>query len=113
MQYKTGSLKREDFPGVMLNGKILGLVGCGRIGGWMSRYGQAFGMSVLAYDPHQKNMPDGVACASPDEIFRRSDFVSIHVHLSDETRKLVSRSLLEQCKPGMVLINTSRGAVVH
>lgn len=107
-----GGWVREEFPGVMLNGRQLGLVGCGRIGGWMSRYALAFGMRVVACDPYQAKLPEGVAVASLDSVIETSDFVSVHVHLSDETRGLLSRDLLRRCKPGITLINTSRGAVV-
>lgn len=107
-----GGWSRELFPAVMLNGRTLGLIGCGRIGGWMSRYAMAFGMRVLAYDPHAASLPEGVSRATLDGLMSECDVVSIHVHLSDETRGLVSRALLESAKPGMILINTSRGAVV-
>lgn len=107
-----GAWSREEFPGIMLNGRTLGLIGCGRIGGWMARYAQAFGMRVLAHDPYQTVLPQGVAASPLRELVGQSDFVSIHVHLSEETRGLVSGELLEACKPGMILINTSRGAIV-
>jgi D-3-phosphoglycerate dehydrogenase len=109
---RAGDWRREEFPGTMIQGRTLGLVGVGRIGGWMARYAQAFGMSVLGYDPYQNPLPDGVETAALEDLFGRSDFVSIHVHLSDETRGLVSSTLLETAKPGQVLINTSRGAIV-
>jgi len=109
---RAGDWRREEFPGTMIQGRTLGLVGVGRIGGWMARYAQAFGMSVLGYDPYQDPLPDGVETAALEDLFGRSDFVSIHVHLSDETRGLVSSTLLETAKPGQVLINTSRGAIV-
>lgn len=109
---QSGQWNREEFPGVMLNGKTLGLVGCGRIGGWMSRYALAFGMSVLAHDPYQPSLPAGVSRLPLERLMETADFVSIHVHLSDETRGLISRPLLERCKPGLILINTSRGAIV-
>lgn len=109
---RDGQWVREEFPGVMLNGKTLGLVGCGRIGGWMARYAQAFNMNVLAHDPYQQNFPAGVASVPLGELMEQADFVSVHVHLSAETTGLVSRALLQRCKPGMILINTSRGAIV-
>ena len=107
-----GGWNRELFPGVMLKGKRLGLIGCGRIGGWMSRYGQAFGMEVVGYDPHLKIFPDNTQEVSLSELMRTSDFISIHVHLNSETEGLVSQTLIENIKPGAVLINTSRGAIV-
>jgi phosphoglycerate dehydrogenase-like enzyme len=109
---RAGLWRREDFPGTMVQGRTLGLVGVGRIGGWMARYAQAFGMSVLGYDPYQDTLSDGVKPATMEDLFGASDFVSVHVHLSDETRGLVNRALLESAKPGQILINTSRGAIV-
>jgi len=78
----------------------------------MARYAQAFGMTVLGFDPYQDTMPAGVESAPLRDLIAASDFVSVHVHLSDETRGLVSRDLLEAAKPGLILINTSRGAIV-
>jgi D-3-phosphoglycerate dehydrogenase len=109
---RAGNWQREDFPGTMINGRALGLVGVGRIGGWMARYAQAFGMSVVGHDPYQDVLPDGVERVTLAEMFGQCDFVSVHVHLSDETRGLISRDLLEAAKIGLVLINTSRGAIV-
>ncbi len=109
---QAGHWRREDFPGVMVRGRTLGLIGVGRIGGWMARYAQAFGMTVLGFDPYQDTMPAGVESAPLRDLIAASDFVSVHVHLSDETRGLVSRDLLEAAKPGLILINTSRGAIV-
>lgn len=107
-----GGWTREQFPGVMLNGRCLGLVGCGRIGGWMARYGHAFGMDVIGFDPHLATFPASIQSVQLEEVFSRADFVSIHVPLSPETEGLVSRSLIARMKPEAFLINTSRGAIV-
>jgi phosphoglycerate dehydrogenase-like enzyme len=107
-----GGWNRELFPGIMLNGKCLGLIGCGRIGGWMARYGHAFGMDVIGYDPHLSQWPDTIRQVSLVKLMETSDFVSIHVHLNPETEGLVSRHLIERIKPSAVVINTSRGAII-
>lgn len=109
---REGGWEREEFPGIMLNGKTLGLIGCGRIGGWLARYGIAFGMTVIAYDPYTERLPEGVAFRGLKELVQESDFVSVHVHLNDETTGLVSRELLSVIKQGAVVINTSRGALI-
>lgn len=109
---RDGRWERELFPGRMLKGKQLGLVGCGRIGGWMARYARAFGMDVVGSDPFVATMPEGIRAAPLDEIFATSDFVSLHLHLSPETKGIVTRALLESAKPGLILINTSRGGLV-
>ncbi|GAA3921860.1 NAD(P)-dependent oxidoreductase [Litoribacillus peritrichatus] len=109
---KRGGWVREEFPGVMLNGKQLGLVGFGRIGGWMSKYAKAFGMKVIVYDPYVSSLPESVEAANLEDLFANSDFISIHVHLTEDTRDLVSSKLLSSIKKGAVLINTSRGDIV-
>ena len=110
---KEGGWTREQFPGVMLRGKRLGLVGCGRIGGWMARYARAFDMDVIGHDPFLQTFPDTIRKAPLEHVFSQSDFVSIHVHLSPETTGLVSKALIDSMKPGAFLINTSRGAIVN
>jgi phosphoglycerate dehydrogenase-like enzyme len=107
-----GKWSREEFPGVMLKGKRLGLIGCGRIGGWMARYAQAFGMDVIGYDPFLKSFPSTIKPATLEDLFDTSDFISVHVHLSDETSGLVSENLLNRCRKGVIIINTSRGQII-
>ena len=108
---KRGEWVREDFPGLMLNGKKLGIIGCGRIGGWMARYGRAFGMDVVGYDPFVEELPDGIRRVSLEELVSTSDAITVHVHLSDQTRGLVSAELFRCMKPGAIFLNTSRGAI--
>jgi D-3-phosphoglycerate dehydrogenase len=107
-----GSWIREEFPGLMLNGRQLGLIGCGRIGGWMARYATAFGMRVVGYDPFVSAMPPSITAQPIDVVVRDSDVVSVHVPLTEQTRSLLSASLLAQIKPGAIVLNTSRGAIV-
>lgn len=109
---KGGQWNRDLFPGIMLKDKRLGLIGCGRLGSWMARYAKAFGMEVAAYDPHVDALPEGVLRLDLEDLVRTSDFVSVHVHLSEETTALLSRDLLESAKPGVIVVNTSRGAVI-
>lgn len=109
---KSGQWNRDLFPGIMLKGRRLGVIGCGRIGAWMARYAAAFGMEVAGYDPHVDVLPEGVTPLSLEELVRTSDFVSVHVHLSEDTRGLLSRELLESARPGLIVVNTSRGAVI-
>ena len=108
---REGRWERELFPGTMLHGKRLGLVGCGRIGQWMARYAAAFGMSVAGCDPYVDPWPETITAATLEDLFGASDAVSVHVHLTDETRGLVSRDLLRRMKPGAIFINTSRGPI--
>lgn len=109
---RQGLWSRELFPGVMLKGKVLGLVGCGRIGSWIARYGTAFGMEVIGYDPYQEKKIIGLESVSKLDVARRSDFISIHVHLNEETTNLIDRKFLQAMKSSAFLVNTSRGALV-
>jgi len=107
-----GRWVREEFPGIMLKGKLLGLIGCGRIGSWMARYAWAFGMDVLGYDPFVTPWPNQIKKAELDEVLSSADFLSIHVPLNDQTRGVIGEREFGLMKPEAVFINTSRGAVV-
>lgn len=108
---RQGQWIREDFPGLMLNGRQLGIVGCGRIGGWMARYGRAFGMDVVGYDPFATIWPQDIRQVSLEELVETSDAVTVHVHHSDQTRGLISAEMFQRIKAGAIFLNTSRGAV--
>jgi phosphoglycerate dehydrogenase-like enzyme len=107
-----GGWDRNLFPGTMLRGTTLGLIGCGRIGRMMSRYGKAFDMNCIGYDPHVAQWPETITRAPLDAVMEEADFVSVHVHLTAETEGLVGRRELGRMKTGAVLINTSRGAIL-
>lgn len=107
-----GHWRRERFPGVMLRGKTLGIVGCGRIGQWVGGYGRAFGMDVIGHDPFVTPWPDGIRAVALTELFEGADVITIHVHLTPATHHLVTADLLDRCRPGTILVNTSRGGVV-
>lgn len=98
----------------MLSRMTLGLVGIGRIGEIVACYGRAFGMPVYWYDPYVATSPvDGaVKVDSLAELVQRSDVVSLHLHLNDETKNLISADLFNQFRQNSYLINTSRGAIV-
>jgi D-3-phosphoglycerate dehydrogenase len=107
-----GEWDRNQFSGVMLRGKVLGIIGCGRIGGWMSRYAKAFGMRCLGYDPYVACWPEGIERVDLDSLLGRSDFITIHVPLNENTRRLLGPTAFQLVKHGAILINTSRGEVV-
>lgn len=100
---------------VPLRGKTLGLVGLGRIGQAMVSKAHAFGMKVVAYDPFLKVSPFGaqVPLVSLDDVFAASDVLSLHVPMTPETKELVRAETIARMKPGAILINTARGALVN
>jgi D-3-phosphoglycerate dehydrogenase len=108
----SGGWNREQFPGIMLNGRRIGIIGCGRIGTWMSRYARAFGMDIVGYDPLIAEYPPHIRPVTLDELARTSDFITVHVPLTDDTIGLFSKNHCQMVKPGAVLINTSRGAII-
>jgi glycerate dehydrogenase len=101
-------------PLVELEGKIIGIVGFGRIGRSVGRIADAMGMRVIANDTYQGNPPayDGFRWASLDELLRESDVISLHSPLFPETQGMINARTLALMKPSAFLINTSRGPLV-
>jgi glyoxylate reductase len=97
-----------------LKGKVLGIVGPGRIGRAVARRARGFGMTVVAFgrSARDENDPDDPPRVSFDELLRRADVVSLHLPLNDETRGLFDRETLLKMKPGSFLLNTARGGLV-
>ncbi|CAN5128381.1 D-glycerate dehydrogenase [soil metagenome] len=102
--------------GVDINNATLGIVGFGRIGREMARRGRGFGMTILYHDVHPATPEDeaelGARRVEMDELLAASDFISLHVNLTDETHHLIDADALRAMKPTAVLVNTSRGPVV-
>jgi glyoxylate reductase len=100
--------------GTELKGKVLGVAGPGRIGRAVARRAKAFGMQVIAFgrSPRDDGDPDDPTRVSFDELLHRADVVSIHLPLNDETHHLFRAETLAKMKPGSLLINTARGAIV-
>ena len=97
-----------------LRGKVLGVVGPGRIGRAVARRARGFGMTVVASgrSPRDENDPDDPPRVSFEELLRRADVVSLHLPLNDETRRLFGRETFLKMKPGSFLLNTARGGLV-
>ena len=101
--------------GIELKGKVLGIVGLGAIGKNLATRALAFGMKVAAYDPYFDGKfaaSHGITQMSLREIVRMSDFISLHVPYSDETRHIIGAKAIEEMKTGAVVINTSRGGLI-
>ena len=102
--------------GVDVHGATLGIVGFGRIGRELARRGRGFGMRILYHDVHPATPEEeaelGATRVELDELLATSDFVSLHVNLTDETQHLIDDAALASMKPTAVLVNTSRGPVV-
>ena len=97
--------------GLELDGRTLGLIGCGRIGRRLGAYAEALGMQVLAHDPHLDVAPVG-RLVELTEIWSAADVVSLHAPATTATRHLVDATSLAAMRPGVVIINCARGALV-
>lgn len=102
--------------GVDIHGATLGIVGFGRIGREMARRGRGFGMEILYHDVHPATAGEeaelGARRVEMEELLRDSDFISLHVNLTDETHHLIDADALRAMRSTAVLVNTSRGPVV-
>ena len=115
MSLKNKQWERSKFKGVELYSKILGIIGLGRIGKEVAKRAISFGMTVYAYDPYiSKDVAEkiGIKLVSLDEIFKESDFITIHTPLSDDTKGLVSKEKISLMKKKAFIINCARGEIV-
>jgi D-3-phosphoglycerate dehydrogenase / 2-oxoglutarate reductase len=108
-EMRAGNWLRED--GMQLTGKTLGLIGFGGIAAEVARIALGGGMRVIAWNRTPKKSSK-VEFVELDELLTESDVISLHLLLNDETRGFVSRACIEAMKPGVILINTARGALV-
>lgn len=108
---EQGQWARDRFRGRQLSGKTLGILGLGRLGKMVAAYGQAFRLNVLGCDLKPMNLP-GVRQVALDTLLRESDIISIHIHLTPENRSLLGPAQFASMKQGVVLVNTSRGAIL-
>ena len=112
---KDFNFSLSGLVGFDLYSKTVGVIGTGRIGRVFVDICRGFGMKVLAYDKVQtKGLEDGdnVKYTTLDELFENSDIISLHCPLNDETYHIIDEDSIEKCKRGVVIINTSRGALV-
>ncbi|MBQ2720000.1 MAG: 2-hydroxyacid dehydrogenase [Clostridia bacterium] len=101
-----------NMTGFDLHGKTVGVIGTGRIGRVFIDICKGFGMKVLAYDKFPAKDLQNAEYTTLDELFRQSDIISLHCPLTEETYHMIDEESLEKCKKGVVIINTSRGALV-
>lgn len=112
---KNGKWLKKEFEGIELNQKTLGVIGVGRIGSKVGQLAAAFSMTVLGHDAFLTNdqiQQWGLKPVRLDELFSRSDFISLHVPLTPETRGMIGAEAFNQMKPGVRLICTARGGVI-
>jgi D-3-phosphoglycerate dehydrogenase len=113
---KAGDWNRDQITGLELSTRVYGIIGLGRIGTRVAQLAQAFGMTVIAFDPYQEDehfQKHRVARLSYEEVLKTADILSYHVPKTLETDAMLNRSHFEYLHRGIILINTSRGSVIH
>ncbi len=111
----AGEWDRKSFGGVELYGKTLGVIGLGKIGTLVAQRCQAFGMNVVAFDPfvgEDRARRLGVELRDLDGVLGVADFITIHLPKTKETEGLLGKENLQKCKPGVRIVNTSRGGII-
>jgi D-3-phosphoglycerate dehydrogenase len=112
---QAGKWEKSRFMGMELAGKTLGIIGCGNIGSIVANRAQGLAMKVIAYDPFLS--PDradeiGVEKVDLDQLLARSDVISLHTPLTDQTRGIIDAAALARCRRGVRIVNCARGGLV-
>ncbi len=112
---RAGKWDKKSFEGIELNGKVLGVIGLGRIGGNLAKRALAFNMRVLAYDPYlteEKAHQMGVEKVELDTLFAQADYISIHMPKTAETKNMINSAAIARMKDGVRIVNCARGGLI-
>lgn len=112
IKVRENNFSLMGLTGMNLCGKVAGIVGTGKIGAAMCRACHGIGMEVLAFDKFENPSLDFVRYTGLDELLRKSDLISLHCPLTEETYHMIDLEAIEKMKDGVLLINTSRGALI-
>lgn len=116
MSMKAGKWEKKKFMGVELFNKTLGVIGIGNIGSQVAKRAQGLAMNVIAYDPflsEDKAKAMGVEKVDLQELFRRSDFITIHAPLTPETKNMINKETIKIMKNSVRIINCARGGIIN
>jgi D-3-phosphoglycerate dehydrogenase len=112
---KSGKWDRKKYTGVELYGKVLGVVGLGRVGKEVAMRAKSFGMEILAFDPYlteEKASKLEIRAATLEEVITKSDFLTVHTPLTKETKYIISEKEISKMKEGVRIINCARGGII-
>jgi D-3-phosphoglycerate dehydrogenase len=116
MSTKSGKWEKKKFMGIELFNKTLGVIGIGNIGSQVAKRMQGFAMNVIAYDPflsEERAKTMGVEKVDLKELFRCSDFITIHTPITPETKNMINKETITMMKPGVRIINCARGGIIN
>jgi D-3-phosphoglycerate dehydrogenase / 2-oxoglutarate reductase len=112
---QAGKWEKSRFMGIELDGKTLGLIGCGNIGSIVADRAQGLKMRVIAHDPYlspERAVDIGVEKVELDELFARADFITLHTPLTDSTRNIIDADAIATMRKGVRIVNCARGGLV-
>lgn len=112
IKVRENNFSLMGLTGLNFHGKTAGIVGTGKIGAAMCRICRGLGMKIIAFDKYHNPELDFVEYVSLDALFRESDLISLHCPLTDETYHMIDIDAIEKMKDGVILVNTSRGALI-
>ena len=117
---KSMEKAKSAFAGTEILGKTLGIIGCGAIGALVAQAAGALGMHVLGVEPSEATIeknkhlfPTDMEIVSPDEMYARADYISVHVPLMDATKGMLNKDVFAKCKDGVIIVNCARDAIVN
>lgn len=113
---KKGAWDRKKYMGTEIDGKVLGIIGLGKIGSNVATRMNAFGMKVIGYDPFtsaERAAEMGAELLSLDEVLAQSDFLTVHTPLTDKTRGMISKKTADKLKKGVRIVNCARGGIIE
>jgi D-3-phosphoglycerate dehydrogenase len=113
---KKGEWAKKKLKGVELYGKTLGVIGYGRIGRWVAKVCQSVGMKIVAFDPmvsDDKIRETDATPATVEELFKVSDFITVHTPVNNETRNMINKNTIATMKDGVRLVNCARGGIIN
>lgn len=109
---KNGKWTKKELEGHELFGRTVGIIGFGNIGKEVAKRLLAFDMKVLAYDPYVKETDMNVKIVDLETIYKESDYITIHVPLTPETKNLINKDTIAKMKDGVIIINAARGGII-
>ena len=108
---KNGNWDYEKFIGRQMDHLTVGVIGFGRLGNYFAHYARAFGSRVLVHDPYKDVLDKDLEKVDFEFLISNSDIISLHLHVTKETRGMMNADVLSQMKPDVILVNTSRGEI--
>jgi len=108
---KEGKWEKKILKGIELGGKVIGIIGVGRIGIELAKRATSLGMKVIGFDPYIKRA-EFVEMVGFDELLSKADYISIHTPLTPDTRHFIGNKEIEKMKPGVIIVNCARGGVI-